>query len=72
MHLHGLTGLRKAIWKADLAIYIHMLGLPGQCSSAALMLSYKLDLSCYANRDGFCKSNYIFKMIYTHIVYYGT
>ena len=32
VHLHGLTGLRKAMpsVKADLAIYTHVLGMPGQ------------------------------------------
>ena len=45
--------------KADLAIYTHVLGVPGQHESVALMLSHKMDFNCCANRDGFCKSNHI-------------
>ena len=44
MHLHGLTGSRKKpSVKADLAIYTHVLGVPGQYKSVALMLSHKMD-----------------------------
>ena len=39
--------------KTDLAIYINMLGVSEQYKSVALMLGYKLDFSCYANKDGF-------------------
>ena len=39
--------------KADLAIYTHVLGVPGQYESVALMLSHKMDFNCCANRDGF-------------------
>ena len=39
--------------KADLAIYSHVLGVPGQYESMALMLSHKMDFNCCANRDGF-------------------
>ena len=35
--------------KADLAIYTHVLGVPGQYESVALMLSHKMDLNCCAN-----------------------
>ena len=45
--------------KADLAIYINMLGVPGQYKSVALMLGYKLDSSCCANRDGFRRDSHI-------------
>ena len=45
--------------KADLAIYTHVLGAPGQYESVALMLSHKMDFNCCANRDGFCKSSHI-------------
>ena len=45
--------------KADLAIYTHVLGVPGQYESVALMLSHKMDFNCYANRDGFRKSSHI-------------
>ena len=46
--------------KADLAIYTHVLGVPGQYESVALMLSHKMDFNCCANRDGFRKSSHIF------------
>ena len=58
VHLHGLTGLRKAPVKADLAIYINMLGVPGQYKSVSLMLGYNLDFSCYANKDGFHRNSH--------------
>ena len=45
--------------KADLAIYTHVLGVPGQYESVALMLSHKMDFNCCANRDGFRKSIHI-------------
>ena len=32
--------------KADLAIYTHVLGMPGQYESVALMLSHKMDFNC--------------------------
>ena len=48
--------------KADLAIYTHVLGVPGQYESVALMLSLKMDFNCCANRDGFRKSSYIHKI----------
>ena len=44
--------------KADLAIYTHVLGVPGQYESVALMLSHKMDFNCCANRDGFRKSSH--------------
>ena len=44
--------------KADLAIYTHVLGVPGQYESVALMLSHKMDFNCCANRDGFHKSSH--------------
>ena len=44
--------------KADLALCTHVLGVPGQCKSVALMLSHKIDFYCCANRDGFCKSSH--------------
>ena len=45
--------------KADLAIYTHVIGAPGQYESVALMLSHKMDFNCCANRDGFRKSSHI-------------
>ena len=59
MHLHGLTGSRKASVKVDLAIYTYVFGVPGQYKSVALMLSHKMDFNCCANRDSFCKSSHI-------------
>ena len=44
--------------KADLAIYTHVLGVPGQYDSVALMLSHKMDFNSCANKDGFCKSSH--------------
>ena len=44
--------------KADLAIYTHVLGVPGQYESVALMLNHTLDFNCYANRDSFSKSSH--------------
>ena len=49
--------------KADLAIYTYVLAVPGQYESVALMLSYKMDFNCCANRDGFCKSSHIYTFI---------
>ena len=51
-HLYSLIGSRKAISESRLGYlrtYIHILGVPGQYYSAALMLSYKLDFSCCTN-----------------------
>ena len=45
--------------KADLAIYTHVLGVPGQYESVALMLSHKMDFNCCANRDGFRRDSHI-------------
>ena len=58
MDVHGLTGSRKASVKADLAIYTHVLGVPGQYESVALMLSHKMDFNCCANRDGFHRDSH--------------
>ena len=60
VHLHGLTGSRKASCESRLGyIYISMLGVPGQYKSVALMLSYKLNFSCCANKDGFHRDSHI-------------
>ena len=45
--------------KADVAIYTHVLGVPGQYESVALMLSHKIDFNCCANRDSFRKFSHI-------------
>ena len=47
--------------KVDWAMYINMLGVPGQLQykSVALMLGYKLDFSCCANTDGFHRDSHI-------------
>ena len=60
--------LKESPLKADLAIYIHVLGVPGQYESVALMLRHKMDFYCCANRDGFHKSSHKydqFKIQYT-------
>ena len=45
--------------KAHLAICTHVLGVPGQYKSVALMLSHKMDFNYCANRDGgFRKSSH--------------
>ena len=49
--------------KTDLAIYTHVLGVPGQYESVALMLSHKMDFNCCANRDGFRKSSHIYSCL---------
>ena len=42
MHLHGLTGSRKAICESTLDyLHTHVHGVPGQYESVALMLSHK-------------------------------
>ena len=56
--------------KADLAIYTHVLGVPGQYESVALMLSHKMDFNCCANRDGFRKSSHIYIYTYTYTYIY--
>ena len=48
--------------KADLAIYTHVLGVPGQYESVALMLSHKMDFNCCANRDGFHTDSHNYKV----------
>ena len=45
--------------KADLAIYTHVLGVPEQYESVALMLSHKMDFNCCTNRDGFRRDSHI-------------
>ena len=64
--LHRLCGapswfdrLEKSPLKADLVIYTHVLGVPGQYEIVALMLSHKMDFYCCANRNGFHKSSHI-------------
>ena len=59
--IHGLTCSRKSSVKADLAIYTHVLGVPRQYESVALMLSHKnlMDFNCCANRESFRKSSHI-------------
>ena len=49
--------------KADLAIYTHVLGVPGQYESVALMLSHKMDFNCCVNRDGFRNSSHIYTLL---------
>ena len=62
VHLHGLTGSRKAICESTLDyLHTHVLGVPGQYESVALMLSHKMDFNCCANRDGFHKSSQILR-----------
>ena len=39
-----------------------MLSVPGQYKSVALMLDYKLDFSCCANKDGFRRDSHIYCM----------
>ena len=46
--------------KADLAIYTHVLVVPEQYKSVALMLSHQMDFNCCANRDGFRKYSHIY------------
>ena len=54
--------------KADLAIYINMLGVPGQYNSVALMLGYKLDSSFCANKDSFCRDSHICRNMWLIVV----
>ena len=49
--------------KAELAIYIKMLGVPGKYKSVALMLGYKLNFSCCASKDGFRRDSHIYQAI---------
>ena len=53
-----LQAREKPSVKADWAIYTHVLGVPGQYESVALMLRHKMDFNCCANRDGFRKSSH--------------
>ena len=53
-----LDRLKKPSVKADLVIYTHVLGVPKQYESVALMLSHKMDFHCCASRDGFRKSSH--------------
>ena len=61
--------------KADLqlAIYTHVLGVPGQYESVALMLSHKMDFNCCAHRDSFANpvtynNNYYFSVLEVTII----
>ena len=49
--------------KADLAIYAHVLGVPGQYKSVALMLSHRMDFHCRANRNSFRKSSHVLHVV---------
>ena len=53
--------------KADLAIYINMLGVPGQYKSVALILGYKLDFSCCANRNSFRRDSHLYYFTGIHL-----
>ena len=56
--------------KAYLAIYTHVLGVPGQYKSVALILSHKMDFNCCANRDDFHKSSHIFISCFIAVINY--
>ena len=60
VHLHAQE---KPPVKADLAIYISKLGVPGQYKSVALMLGHKSDFSCCANKDGFRTDSHIYDVM---------
>ena len=49
--------------KADLAIYAHVLGVPGQYKSVALMLSHRMDFHCRPNRNSFRKSSHVLHVV---------
>ena len=63
VHLNGLTGLKKVICGSRLG-YLYQYAWCAWTATVqeriyvAFMLSYKLDFSCCANKDGFCKSSY--------------
>ena len=67
MHLHGLT---KPPVKADLPIYINMLGVPGQYkSSFNVRPCHKLNFSCCASKDGFHRVTYVTGPENTTLIY---
>ena len=45
--------------KADLAIYIQVVDVSGQCISVSLILGFNLDISSCDNLVGFYKSSHI-------------
>ena len=54
--------------KANLAICTHVLGVPGQYESVALMLSHKMDFNCCANRDGFRTDSHIYSYLEKYVI----
>ena len=58
-----LQAREKPSVKADLAIYTHVLGVPGQYESVDLMISHKMDFNGCANRDGFHTDSHIYWFI---------
>ena len=60
VHVHGLTGSRKALCESRLG-YLYPCAWCAWTvyESVALMLSHKMDFHCCANREGFCKSSHI-------------
>ena len=58
VHVHGLTGLRKAICESRLGYLYPCAWCALKYESVALMLSHKMDFNCCANNDGFRKSSH--------------
>ena len=53
VHLHGLTGLRKATCKSRLSYLHQYTWCAWTVQDVALMLGYILDFGCCANKDSF-------------------
>ena len=56
VHVHGLTGLRKAICESRPGYLYPYAWCAWKYESVALMLSHKMDFNYCANNDGFHKS----------------
>ena len=58
VHVHDLTGLRKAICESRRGYLYLCAWCAWKCESVALILSHKMDFNCCANYDGFHKSRH--------------
>ena len=58
VHVHGLTGLRKAICESRPGYLYLCAWCAWKCESVALMFSHKMDFMCCTNNDGFRKSSH--------------
>ena len=68
VHVHGLTGLRKAICESRRGYLYLCAWCAWKCESVALILSHKMDFTCCANNDGFHKSSHNLTLVLINFV----